>query len=61
MSPGMMKMWISVVGLGLMFLAIAFIYLSRFKFKGALRIATAVLAYAFLIISGMILFLVLFT
>ncbi|MGG5253784.1 DUF2768 domain-containing protein [Neobacillus sp. SM06] len=61
MSPGIVKMWISIVGMGLMFMAIAAIYLSRFKLKGVLRIFTAVLAYIFLMISGIILFLVLFT
>ena len=61
MSPGIVKMWISIVGMGLMFMAIAAIYLSRFKLKGILRIITAVLAYIFLIISGIVLFLVLFT
>ncbi|XJZ26055.1 DUF2768 domain-containing protein [Bacillota bacterium Lsc_1132] len=61
MSPAMLKMWISIAGLGLMFLAIAAIYLSRFKLKGVLRIVTALLAYIFMIISGMIIFLVIFT
>lgn len=61
MSPAMLKMWISIVGLGLMFLAIAAIYLSRFKLKGILRFVTAIIAYIFMIISGIIIFLVLFT
>ncbi|MDR6998557.1 DUF2768 domain-containing protein [Neobacillus niacini] len=61
MSPGMLKMWISVAGIGLMFLAIFTIYLSRFKFKGIVRIITAILAYLFMIIAGIILFIVLFT
>ena len=61
MSPGMLKMWISIAGMGLMFLAIVTIYLSRFKLKGILRIITAFLAYIFLIIAGFTLFIVLFT
>lgn len=61
MSPAMLKMWISIAGLGLMFLAIAAIYLSRFKLKGVLRFITALFAYIFMIVSGIIIFFVLFT
>jgi hypothetical protein len=61
MSPGMLKMWISIAGMGLMFLAIITIYLSRYKLKGVLKFLTGVLAYIFLIISGITLFVVLFT
>lgn len=61
MSPGMLKMWISIAGMGIMFLAISTIYLSRYKLKGFLKFLTAVLAYIFLIISGITLFIVLFT
>ena len=61
MSPGMLKMWISIAGMGLMFLAISTIYLSRYKLKGVLKFVTAFLAYIFLIISGITLIIVLFT
>jgi hypothetical protein len=61
MSPAMMKMWISIAGMGLMFLAILTIYLSRFKFTGVPRIVTAIIAYILMIISGIIIFIVLFT
>ncbi|PAE43759.1 DUF2768 domain-containing protein [Neobacillus sp. YX16] len=61
MSLGMLKMWISIAGMGLMFLAILTIYLSRYKLKGILKVLTAVLAYIFLLISGITLFVVLFT
>jgi hypothetical protein len=61
MSPGMLKMWISIAGMGLMFLAIITIYLSRYRLKGVLKFLTGVLAYIFLIISGITLFIVLFT
>jgi len=47
--------------MGLMFLAIITIYLSRYKLKGVLKFLTGVLAYIFLIISGITLFIVLFT
>lgn len=58
MSPGMLKMWISVVGMALMFLAIITIYLSRYKLKGVLRIITAIIAYIFLIVAALTLLLV---
>jgi hypothetical protein len=61
MSLGMLKMWISIAGMGLMFLSILTIYLSRYKLKGILKVLTAVLAYIFLLISGITLFVVLFT
>ncbi|WP_066060950.1 DUF2768 domain-containing protein [Neobacillus soli] len=58
MSPGMLKMWISVAGMALMFLAIITIYLSRYKLKGVLRIITAIIAYIFLIVAALTLLLV---
>jgi hypothetical protein len=61
MSPGMLKMWISIAGMGLMFLAILLIYLSRFKLSGVLRLITAIIAYIFMIGAGIIIFFVLFT
>lgn len=57
----MLKMWISIAGIGIMFLAIITIYLSRYKLKGIFKIIAAILAYLFLILSGIILFVVLFT
>jgi hypothetical protein len=57
----MLKMWVSIIGIALMFLAIFTIYISRFKLKGILKSVTAVLAYLFMIIAGIILFIVLFT
>ncbi|MDQ1145245.1 preprotein translocase subunit SecD [Bacillus sp. SORGH_AS 510] len=61
MSPAMIKMWISIGGMGLMFLAIITIYLSRYKLKGILRVITAIFAYLFMIIAGLTLLIVFFT
>ncbi|WHY75888.1 DUF2768 domain-containing protein [Neobacillus sp. WH10] len=58
MSPGMLKMWISIAGMALMFLAIITIYLSRYKLKGVFRVLTAIIAYIFLIVSGLTLLIV---
>ncbi|MGZ4161795.1 MAG: DUF2768 domain-containing protein [Neobacillus sp.] len=61
MSPAMLKMWISIAGMGMMFLAILTIYFSRFKLNGILKVITAIIAYLFMIIAGITLFIVLFT
>ena len=58
MSPGMLKMWISIAGMALMFLAIITIYLSRYKLKGVFRVMTAIIAYIFLIVAGLTLLIV---
>ncbi|MCQ6277927.1 DUF2768 domain-containing protein [Bacillus sp. EB600] len=61
MSPAMLKMWISIVGMGLMFLSIIMIYFSRFKLKGMFKILTAFIAYVLMIVSGIVIFIVLFS
>lgn len=59
MSPGLLKMWTSLSGLGFMFLSIVLIYLSRFKMKNRFfKGISAVIAYTFMIISGIIIFIV---
>jgi len=57
----MMKMWISIAGMALMFLAIITIYLSRYKLKGIFRMITAIIAYLFMIVAGLTLLIVFFT
>ncbi|MFP5113411.1 DUF2768 domain-containing protein [Bacillaceae bacterium C204] len=61
MSPGMFKMWVSIAGMGFMFLAILTIYLSRYKLKGVLRIITAIIAYLLMIVAGITLLIVFLT
>ena len=61
MSPAMLKMWISIVGMGLMFLSIIMIYFSRFKLKGILKILIAFIAYILMVVSGIVIFIVLFS
>jgi len=61
LSPAMMKMWISIAGMALMFLAIITIYLSRYKLKGIFRMITAIIAYLFMIVAGLTLLIVFFT
>ncbi|WP_338451787.1 DUF2768 domain-containing protein [Niallia oryzisoli] len=62
MSPALMKMWISLASMGFMFIAIVLIFLSRYKFKqGVLKAIFAVFAYMLLVLSGFIMFLVVFS
>ncbi|MFL6554860.1 MAG: DUF2768 domain-containing protein [Bacillus sp. (in: firmicutes)] len=61
MSPAMIKMWVSIAGMGFMFLAIITIYLSRYKLKGILRIITAIIAYLLMIVAGITLLIVFLT
>lgn len=61
MSPAMLKMWVSIAGMGLMFLSILTIYFSRFKLKGPLKIISAFIAYILMIVSGIVIFIVLFS
>jgi hypothetical protein len=59
MSPGLMKMWISLASMGFMFISIVLIFLSRFKFKkGVLKVISAIIAYLLLLVSGLIMVLV---
>ena len=57
----MFKMWVSIAGMGFMFLAIMTIYLSRYKLKGIFRIITAIIAYLLMIVSGLTLLIVFLT
>ncbi|KOP83254.1 DUF2768 domain-containing protein [Cytobacillus solani] len=61
MSPSLMKMWISLASMGFMFLAILLIYFSRFKLGGVFKFVTALVAYILMIVSGIIIFLVVFS
>jgi hypothetical protein len=61
MSESLLKMWISIAGMGFMFLAIVLIYLSRYKLKGVIKILTAIIAYILMILSGIIIFFIVFS
>lgn len=55
MSPGLIKMWTSLSALGFMSLSVFLIFLSRYKFKKRLfKITTAIFAYTFMLLSGII-------
>ncbi|MBT2693256.1 DUF2768 domain-containing protein [Bacillus sp. ISL-55] len=61
MSPALLKMYISFVGMGSMILSLFAIYLSRYKLKGFFKIATAIIAYMLMILAGLIIFFVVFS
>ncbi|SDI98005.1 DUF2768 domain-containing protein [Salimicrobium halophilum] len=54
MSLSLLKMWISFAGIILMFLAVGLILLSRHKLNGVFSVITAFLAYACMIVGGII-------
>lgn len=62
MSFALIKMWFALGSMGLMFLAVVTIYLSRFKLKSKfLKITALTVAYSLMLISGIIVFLVVFS
>lgn len=61
MSSGLIKMWFALGSMGLMFLAIITIMLSRYKLKGIFKWITGFLAYSFMIIAGLIIIVVVFS
>ncbi len=54
-------MWISFAGIAFMFIAVILIYLSRYKLKGFFKGIVATLAYIFMILAGIVIFLVVFS
>ncbi|APT50018.1 MULTISPECIES: DUF2768 domain-containing protein [Bacillus] len=62
MSFALIKMWFALGSMGLMFLAVVTIYFSRFKLKSKfLKIMASTVAYSLMLISGIIVFLVVFS
>lgn len=61
LSPSMVKMWISFVGIILLILAMGLIFLSRTKLHGIFAGIIAILAYAFFIFGSIIIFYIVFS
>ncbi|MFG6114514.1 Protein of unknown function [Thalassobacillus cyri] len=61
MSLSMLNMYISFAGIIFMFLAIGLIMLSRYKLKGIVAGIVAAFAYIFMILSGLIIFYIVFS
>jgi uncharacterized membrane protein SirB2 len=55
-------MWISIASMGILFVAMILIYFSRYKLKQKIfKIVSAIIAYLLLFVSGVIIFLVVFS
>ncbi|CAH1221298.1 hypothetical protein PAECIP111893_04698 [Paenibacillus plantiphilus] len=50
----MTKMWISLIGIGLMALAAFLISFARYKTKGVVKFVLSLLAFMFLIVGGIL-------
>jgi len=57
----LMKMWISFGAMGLMFVSILLILLSRYKLNGIFKMVTAMIAYLCMLVSGFIIFVIVFS
>nr|WP_071459976.1 DUF2768 domain-containing protein [Bacillus mediterraneensis] len=58
MSTGLMKMYISFAGMFAMGLSLVFLYLSRYKLSGILKVFSAIVAYILMIFAGLVIFMV---
>jgi hypothetical protein len=61
MSPGLIKMWFSLGAIGLMFIAVISILISRTKLKGIFKWVLTTIAYACMIVAGFIMLFVVFS
>jgi hypothetical protein len=62
MSVALMKMWFSLGAIAFMFISVTFILLSRHKIQNKfLKGITAFIAYSLMLISGLIIFVVVFS
>jgi glucan phosphoethanolaminetransferase (alkaline phosphatase superfamily) len=61
MSPGLIKMWFSLSAIGLMFIAVISILISRTKLKGIWKFSLSTFAYICMVVSGIIMFFVVFS
>ncbi|MFB9757725.1 MULTISPECIES: DUF2768 domain-containing protein [Bacillaceae] len=62
MSVGLIKMWFALGAIAFMFISVMFILLSRYKIRNKLlKGITAVIAYVLMIVSGFIIFIVVFS
>ncbi|AST92260.1 DUF2768 domain-containing protein [Sutcliffiella cohnii] len=62
MTDGLMKMWISFVGMGFMIISVLLVYFTRFKLKN--RIVKGILntiSFILILLAGIIIFFVVFS
>ncbi|WP_257347715.1 DUF2768 domain-containing protein [Pseudalkalibacillus decolorationis] len=61
MSEGLIKMWIALSAIGLMFIAVMAISFSRLKLNGFIKRIVAVFAYTCMITAGLLIMYVVFS
>ncbi|RYG73616.1 DUF2768 domain-containing protein [Lentibacillus lipolyticus] len=61
MSEGMLNMWISFIGMGLLLLAMGLVLFSRYKLKGWLAGVVSLLAYLSLLFGAVIIIYIVFS
>lgn len=61
MSDGLIKMWVALSAIGLMFVAVMSISVSRMKLKGIIKHVITLFAYLCMIIAGILIVFVVFS
>lgn len=62
LSPGLLKMWISLGSIVFMFISVFSIYFSRYKIRNRIgKIVLAFIAYSLMIVAGLIMVIVVFS
>lgn len=61
MSPGLARMFVTFIAMGLMFLAIISIMISREKLKGVVKVIVSTFAYICMVTAGLIVFIIVFS
>jgi hypothetical protein len=61
MSEGLLKMWVALSAIGLMFIAVFSIMLSRSKLSGVLQSIVSIFAWICMITAGILILIVVFS
>lgn len=61
MTPGLIKMWISFIAMGLLVVSAFSIMISRQKLQGVWRVLLASFAYVCMIVAGIVIVLIVLT
>lgn len=61
MSEGLIKMWVALSAIGLMFISVMSISISRTKLNGILKWIISIFAYACMITAGILILFVVFS
>ncbi|MBH0157471.1 MULTISPECIES: DUF2768 domain-containing protein [Fictibacillus] len=61
MSEGLLKMWVALSAIGLMFVAVFSIMFSRAKLKGIFQTVVSLFAWICMIVAGILIIIVVFS